>query len=229
MRDATSWRWTALVVVAYAVAMAYVESAVVVYLERALGADVGAVFPIRPIADAGDLAAIEIGREAATIVMIASVGVLAGRSRLERLAWVAVTFGAWDIGYYAWLYVFAGWPPSPATTDLLFLIPVPWAGPVLSPVLVSVVLVAVGLVASREVRRGRTLHVGRRQWAAAIVGGFLIIVSYTLDAPALLAGGLPGPYPWPVFAVGMLLAVAAAVDVLRPDRAHRGAPDAHAG
>ena len=76
--------------------------------------------------------------------MIGAVGMLAGRTSVERLAWSAVVFGAWDIGYYAWLYVFSGWPPSLGTTDLLFLIPVPWVGPVWSPVAVSVTLVGVG-------------------------------------------------------------------------------------
>ena len=58
-----------------------------------------------------------------------AAGSLVGRSGLERLAWAAVVFGAWDIGYYAWLNVLTGWPPSLTTTDLLFLIPVPWGGP----------------------------------------------------------------------------------------------------
>ena len=71
-------------------------------------------------------------------MIIAAVGLLVGRTWVERLAWSAIVFGAWDIGYYAWLHVFSGWPPSLDTTDLLFLIPVPWAGPVLSPVLVMV-------------------------------------------------------------------------------------------
>ena len=223
MREGLSFRVTAVVVIAYAVAMAYFEAAVVVYLERALGADVGDVFPIRPITDAGDLAVIEIGREAATLVMIAAMGILAGRSRLERLAWAAAVFGAWDIGYYAWLFAFSGWPPSLETTDLLFLIPVPWAGPVWSPVAVSVALVGVGLVAARELRAGHRLVVGRRDWAAAMGGGLLIVLSYTLDAPVLLAGGLPGPYVWPAFAAGMALAVGAAVDVL-----HRAGPTGRA-
>lgn len=81
-------------VLAYAVAMAYLESAVVVYLQLALGGSVGAIFPLRPAIETGDLVAIEVGRETATLVMIAAVGMLAGRTRVERLAWGAVVFGA---------------------------------------------------------------------------------------------------------------------------------------
>ena len=221
-----SFRATAVTVLAYAVAMAYLESAVVVYLQLALGGQVGAIFPLRPAIEAGDLVAIEVGREAATLVMIAAVGVLVGRTRVERLAWSAVVFGAWDIGYYAWLRVFSGWPPSLGTPDLLFLIPVPWVGPVWSPVAVSVALVGVGLAAARALRSGRQLALSRRHWAAGLGGGALVILSWTTDAGRLIDGGLPGPYPWPIFAAGMLLALAAAVDVLRGAMRDPGIPAA---
>ena len=55
----------ALVVVAYAVAMACLEAAVVVDLAGALGARVGDIFPLRPALSAGDLVRIEAGREVA--------------------------------------------------------------------------------------------------------------------------------------------------------------------
>jgi hypothetical protein len=215
MHGHLSFRTTAATVLGFAVAMAYLESAVVVYLQLALEGQVGAIFPLRPAIVAGDLVAIEVGREAATMVMIAAIGLLTGRTRVERLAWGAVVFGAWDIGYYAWLHVFSGWPPSLATTDLLFLIPVPWVGPVWSPVAVSVALVGVGLAAARAEHSGRRLALRRRHWAAGLAGGMLVILSWTIDAGRVIDGGLPGPYPWPIFAAGMLLALTAAADVLR--------------
>ena len=218
MGSQLSFRTTAAVVLVFAVAMAYLESAVVVYLTLALGGQVGEIFPLRPAIEAGELVAIEIGREAATLVMIGTVGVLVGRTWVERLAWSAVVFGAWDIGYYAWLYVFAGWPPSLATTDLLFLIPVPWVGPIWSPVVVSVALVGVGLLAAGMVRSGRSPALKGWHWAAGLLGGALVILSWTIDAGRLSDQGLPGPYPWPIFALGMLLALAAAFDVLRGGR-----------
>ncbi len=214
MRYGLSFRVTALTVVAFAVAMAYLESAVVVYLQGALAAQVGEIFPLRPASDAGSLMAIEAGREAATLVMIGAVGLLSGRSGLERLAWAAVAFGAWDIAYYGWLFVFSGWPPSLGTTDLLFLLPVPWVGPVWSPVLVSVGLVGMGLAFAWGSREGIRLRPGPRHWGMALAGGLLVILSYTLDAGRVLDGGVPGPYPWPVFVAGMALALAAAAEVL---------------
>ena len=222
MRGHLSFRTTAVTVFAYALAMAYLEAAIVVYLQLALGGQVGAIFPLRPASEVGSLVAIEAGREAATLVMIGAVGLLVGRTWLERLAWSAVVFGIWDIGYYAWLHLFSGWPPSLDTPDLLFLLPVPWVGPIWSPVAVSAVLVGVGLAVAWALRSGRRLAVARWHWGAGLAGGFLVVLSFTLDAGRLIDGGLPGPYAWPVFAVGMLVALAAAVDTLRGAR--RAAP-----
>jgi len=217
-----SFRATAVACIAYALAMAYVESAVVVYLQLALDGQVGAVFPLRPVDQTNGLIAIEAGREAATIVMIGAVGLLAGRTWLEQLAWSAVAFGVWDVGYYGWLYVFSGWPPSLGTPDILFLLPVPWVGPVWSPMVVSGALVGVGLLAARSLRRGRRVRIAGWHLAAELGGGFLVILSYTLDAGRLMEGGLPGPYPWPIFALGMVVALVAAGDSLLNARPRGG-------
>ncbi|TAL06059.1 MAG: hypothetical protein EPO00_11780 [Chloroflexota bacterium] len=215
MRKELSFRAAAAAVIGFAIAMAYLESAVVVYLQGALDGRVGEIFPLRPELAVGDYILIEVGREVATIVMIGAVGLLVGRSSLERLAWAAVVFGAWDIGYYAWLQVFSGWPGSLATTDLLFLIPLPWVGPVWSPIAVSVALVGAGLTAAARLHSGASLTVARRHWLAGLGGGFLVILSWTIDSGRLLDGTLPGPFPWPIFVIGLGLALAAAVDVFR--------------
>jgi hypothetical protein len=206
----------ALAVTVFAVAMAYLESAVVVYLRAALGLDPGVIFPLREPAALGSFAAIELGREAATIVMLAAVGWLAGRSAIERLAWTAVAFGMWDIFYYAWLWIFTGWPPALDTWDLLFLIPVPWAGPVWAPVAVSVALVGFGLWAALRVRRGGRVAIGPWQVLGGIAGGVIVVVSFTLQAGEILAGGLPHDYAWTVFVAGMAVAVIAALSALLP-------------
>ena len=204
----------AAVVVAYAIAMAFLESAVVVYLQRALGIDPHALFPVRDPALTGDLALIEVGREAATLVMLGAVGWLAGRSGLERLAWTAVAFGTGDILYYAWLWVLIGWPPSLGTWDLLFLIPVPWTGPVWAPVAVSLALVGFGLAAAHRLRAGRPVRAGRAQVAAGVAGGLIVIAAFCWNAALVLDGGTPTDFPWPVFAVGLALAAWGATTAL---------------
>ena len=214
----------AAAVLAYGVAMAFLESAVVIYLQRALGIDPRALFPLQDPAVTGDLAAIEVGREAATLVMLGTVGWLAGRSGLERLAWTAVAFGTWDIFYYAWLWAFIGWPSSLGTWDLLFLIPVPWTGPVWAPVTISLALSGLGLAGARRIRGGRPVRAGRAQVAAGIVGGLVVILSFTLDAGRILAGAAPDTFAWPIFAAGLALAAWGATTALGPpsDRPPRG-------
>src|SRR6266511_3308216 len=131
-----AWRLLPWLII-YAVAMAYVESAVVVYL-RALYFPQGFAFPLVPLPP--DMLAIEIGREVATLVVLLGVAMLAGPERWDRLLVLGVIFGVWDLFYYVWLWVLLRWPPSPLTWDVLFLIPVPWTGPVLAPAVVSAVL-----------------------------------------------------------------------------------------
>lgn len=161
---------TAAVVVAFGVAMGYVEAAVVVYLRAAV---TGSVVPAQDPGAFGTFEAVEIARELATLVMIAAVGWLAGRTKLERLAWAAVVFGAWDIVYYLGLRLAIGWPPSLETWDILFLVPAPWVGPVWAPILVSVALVGTGLPPRGEsvrgdrsslVPSGRSLHSRAAVW-----------------------------------------------------------------
>jgi hypothetical protein len=207
---------TAAVVVLFAIAMAFLESAVVVYLQRALGMDVGVLFPLQDPGAVGDLTAIEVGREAATMVMLVAIGWLAGRSWVERLAWTAVAFGTWDIAYYAWLWVFVGWPPSLGTWDLLFLIPVPWAGPVATPVIVSLALVGFGLWAARRFRAGRPVRAGAAQLAAGVLGGVIVVVAFCWNARLVMDGGVPTDFPWLGFGAGMGVAAWGAATAIRP-------------
>lgn len=203
-------------VAAFAFAMAYLESAVVVYLRQALGVATGDVFPIDLETElSGRLGWIEVGREAATLVMIGAVGWVVGRSGLERLAWAAVVFGIWDIGYYFWLWVFSGWPESLLTWDLLFLIPVPWAGPVWAPVAVSVALVAFGLALAGRYRAGLSARATTVTLGGLLLGGLVVIVSFTLNAGVVLDGGTPSDFAWPVFVAGMGIGIVAALAILR--------------
>jgi hypothetical protein len=105
-----------------------------------------------------------------------------------------VIFGVWDIGYYAWLWVFSGWPPSVGTWDLLFLIPAPWAGPVWEPIVVSAALIGFGLACAGRLRAGGSVRFGRRHLGALLAGGAIVIVSFLLNAGPVLEGGTPTDY-----------------------------------
>ncbi len=204
-----------LTVTFYALAMAYLESAVVVYLQRALSMTPSTLFPLRDQATLGGLGAIEVGREVATIVMLAAIGWLAGKTSLERMAWTSVAFGIWDIGYYFWLWVFIGWPSSLGTTDLLFLIPVPWVAPILAPMLVSLALIFFGLIVARRASRGEAFALKLTHWLLLVVGGLVVILSFTWDAGNILRGGMPSSFMWPVFFAGMGIAVMGVASALR--------------
>src|SRR3989344_4002889 len=121
---------------AYALAMALVEAAVVVYL-RELYYPKG--FFIQTAADLQviqwKIMRVEIWREIATIIMLAAVSFLAFERLKEKLWAFIFAFSLWDIGYYLFLYVFLRWPPSLGATDVYFLIPQPWIGPVWFPIL----------------------------------------------------------------------------------------------
>lgn len=118
----------------YALAMAVLEAAVVVYL-RELYYPAG--FSISSVADLsalpGPILKIELWREAATMVILAVVSFLAVGGWRGRIAAFIWTFSLWDLGYYFFLYLFLKWPPSLTTMDVYFLIPWPWVGPVWIP------------------------------------------------------------------------------------------------
>ena len=81
----------------------------------------------------GVLGPVELVREAATLVMLLAIGALAGRTGRTRLGYTAIAFGVWDVFYYVFLRMMAGWPKSLLDWDVLFLLPLPWWGPCSRP------------------------------------------------------------------------------------------------
>jgi len=153
------------------------------------------------------LITIEVGREAATLVMLLAVAALAGRGRWERFLYFSLAFGVWDICYYAWLWVFIGWPPSLLEWDVLFLIPVPWLAPVLAPLIVSACLVAGSAWLLVLEARGTSPRIPRLAWAVAVAGAGLVLLSFI--------GAQPPAFRWEVFGIGVGGGVAALVAGVR--------------
>src|SRR6266403_400783 len=85
-------RW--LVVVTYAAAMAWVESAVVFYLRTMI--DRIDPYQPNPLPIVGKFGTAEVVREGATLVMLLAVGMLAGRTWRSRLGYASLAFGVWD-------------------------------------------------------------------------------------------------------------------------------------
>ncbi|MBP6696432.1 MAG: hypothetical protein KA175_02365 [Flavobacteriales bacterium] len=168
-------RWTFFQMAVFFISMAFLESAVVVYL-RALYYPQGFDFPLVPMDRT--LVRTEVGREIATVVMLLVPGVLLTRSRLERFGWFCFGFGIWDIFYYFWLKVLIDWPASFTTPDLLFLVPVPWVGPVWCPCIISLGLIALAVVilSAREARPSARVPV--LGWCLLCSGALLMIASF---------------------------------------------------
>src|SRR5216683_2501345 len=137
-------RWC--VVVLFAIAMAWVEAAVVLYL-RTLTNRIEPYQP-NPLPEFEALDLPEMVREGATLIMVLTVGWLAGRRPRTRVAYAAVAFGVWDIFYYVFLRLLTGWPHSLRDWDILFLLPLPWWGPVLAPVSIALLMILWGTMVS---------------------------------------------------------------------------------
>lgn len=182
------------------------ESAVVVYL-RALYYPQGFDFPLAQMPSA--MAAIEVGREAATLVMLLGVAALSGADRWERFLAFCRSFGVWDIFYYVWLWIFVRWPSSLLTWDILFLIPVPWIGPVLAPIIISGALIAGSLLLLRLKAQGMRLGFSVPVWSLAVAGGLVVRVSFVLDCDSVFRQTVPSPFHWGTFATGVGLGIGA--------------------
>jgi hypothetical protein len=198
------------IVFAYAVAMAWVESAVVVYLRTLIGRVTP--YQIDPLPVSVGLGWIEVGREIATLMMLFAVGWLAGQTWRSRSGYSLIAFGIWDIFYYIFLVPMSGWPQSVLDWDVLFLVPLPWWGPVLSPVLISLLLITGGVL----VALGEQIQkpVWPQRWA--ILSNFcgIGLALYIFMTPALqvIQGGeqsvrqaLPASFDWALFGLAFTL------------------------
>lgn len=219
-------RW--LTVVLFAVAFAWVESAVVFYLRTHIDRIVP--YQAYPLPIIGGFGPIEFTREFATMVMLFTVGVLAGANWRSRWGYAVLAFGVWDIFYYVFLKVMCGWPHSLLNWDILFLIPLPWWGPVLAPVSIALLMIAWGTLTTQfEQPHPRALS-NRSVWLSASLGAALALYVFMADALRVRHQGLdalrnllPEAFNWPLFLVALALLSAPVVQELwnRNCRANR--------
>ena len=200
--------------------MGYLETAVVVYL-RALYYPNGFELPLVNLDI--PIAITELGREAATIIMLAGIGILTGKNPTQRFAFFLYSFAIWDIFYYVFLKMLLDWPESLLTWDILFLIPLPWFGPVLCPCLISLSMILLAFLIIYFNEKNSSLKVNSKEWLLLITGSVIVILSFTIDCykfiqiqisageTALVATSkyIPQHFDWWIFWLGQALILTA--------------------
>jgi hypothetical protein len=227
------WHW--IWVVIFGIAFAWVEAAVVVYL-REIYFEGSFSFPIVVVWENGkhvidDLVRVEFAREIATLLMLVAVGCAAGRHGLQRFSYFMIGFGVWDVFYYLWLRVMVGWPEGLMTWDLLFFVPLPWVGPVITPVLIALAMAVIGSLIVYYEEKGCVV---RWRWYDLVIEsgcGLLLIVAFCWDwkniiqAPGgLERSGIPNPFAWWLFLPAYIFSIAYFAvrfrQIIRPEEQH---------
>ena len=202
-----------LLILLLSIAFAYIESSVVVYL-RSLYYPNGFPFPLQTFNNSHLL--IELGREVSTIIMLMGLGYMAGKNFLQRFALFMFAFGVWDIFYYLWLKVFINWPESFFSWDILFLIPLPWLGPVLSPIIVSVCLIISSILILFFEDQEYPLSFNATEWIIAVIAGAIIIFTYLQNSLVSVNQIVVFNYSWALFFIGLMLGMSIfAITVIR--------------
>jgi hypothetical protein len=223
-------RW--LMVVVFATAMAWMESATVVYLRMLV--DRVIPYQAHPLPAHPVLGATELIRELATLLMLVAVGCLAGRNARQRFGYLVIAWGVWDILYYVFLYAIVGWPTSLFDWDVLFLIPLPWWAPVLAPVSIAALMIAGGTLITQFDCEGLPLWPSRRAAALSTVGVGLGLAVFMADSFRVVGSGeqalramLPERFDWPLFLLALVLMFLPVGGMLRQLRRSRAqVPDA---
>lgn len=211
----------------FAVAMGIFEGSIVVYL-RALYYPEGFNFPLQPIDN--HIAITELVRELASLFMLLSVAIIAGKNFSQRFAFFIYTFAIWDIVYYIHLWVFLGWPENLLTWDILFLIPVTWTGPVITPIIISFLMVILAAMIYRfNLKTNFKTKIIKKDWFLLITGAFIVFLTFIWDYCRFLIQNIsikelqhksftdklfnlsvqyiPIKFPWVLFFAGVLVLI----------------------
>jgi hypothetical protein len=221
MASRAAWWRLVLGIVLFGTSFGYVEAAVVAYLRSiyvplhlhySQGEPSDDLFPLLTLDQLQEAGPehlprlkTELAREFATLLMLAGGALMAGRNLREWTAIFFTSFGVWDITFYLSLKALLGWPASLLTWDLLFLLPAPWVGPVIAPVVVAASMIVLGLAMLWREYGGDPVRFGRARLLASFFGGLLVFLSFIADVANTTRGGYPGPFHWGLFVVGEMI------------------------
>jgi hypothetical protein len=198
------------IVVVFGIAFGYIEAAVVVYLRTIFHPD-GFSFPLTNFGISPlwkPLLFTEIGREAATIVLILTAAWLFGQNLQERFAYFLTIFAVWDIFYYVCLKILLGWPESIMDWDILFLIPLTWASPVLAPLLISVTLLVFAIAILYRGCNAKPIKASPTDWLVFCLSGLIVVSSFCIAGRHITRPDFQSHFYWPLFAAGHIIAIA---------------------
>lgn len=197
------------IVVVFSIAFAYIESSVVVYL-REIFHPAGFTFPLTEFGATTQwkrLLLTETGREAATLILIFTASWLFGQNFRQRFAFFLTIFAVWDIFYYIWLKVLIDWPASIMDWDILFLIPTVWAGPVIAPVLISLLLLIFAVIILYRSCDAKAIRPTPIDWLVFSLAALLVIISFCIAGLHAAEPDFQSHFHWPLFAAGPLSAI----------------------
>jgi hypothetical protein len=216
-----------IVLTLFSISMGLLETAVVVYL-RALYYPEGFQFPIITLGTT--ILKTELFRELATLIMLASIGYMNGENKHQRIAAFMYSFAIWDIFYYVFLKVFLNWPASILAWDLLFLLPVPWIGPVLAPCIISLTMISIYIIMVSRGNQGFQVKLDKTFWRLTLLGFSMILYTFMHDSVQTLIelskldsfdllkdirSLIPKQFNWPFFLLGESVCVFAVIGLWR--------------
>jgi len=227
-------KYNLIVLAIFSIAMGFFESAVVVYI-REIYYPNGFEFPLVPFEI--KILVTELLREVATLIMLICIAVITGKNLHQRFAMFLFSFGIWDIFYYIFLKLLIDWPASLLTWDILFLLPVPWIGPVLAPCLLSFTMITFALLLLSINDKNNSINIRWIDWLLLITGSLVIIGSFTKDYFLIIfnlsrgrdVGSMmdnlqqlvPTEYNWVIFFIGWILILAGIYRIYRKIMKHR--------
>ncbi len=181
------------------------EASIVIDL-RALLYPNGFVFPLAIMPT--QLMAVEITREACSLILLGTIGWIAGTRRADRWGAFLLLFGVWDLMYYVVLKLVLDWPAGIdlTTWDILFLIPVPWAGPIWAPAIVAAEFVAIGTYLVFTPDRARAYR--SIDTLVLTASAVIIVATFMTEWRAVAESRLPTFFPVAVFGAAVAIGTA---------------------